>query len=124
MEKDYSGKKIYTDKEYMGVVQSISRCQSRLKDWSIKLMKLDAAIYVGTEIVDRDKLYKIDHDGFNREVLKILPKNNNDLFDNNPSPTKSAKKSPGKKKKGKKGKGNDNEEADFKSQVHSVSFIK
>ena len=60
MEETYKGKNIYTDQEYINLVQSIRRCQSRLKDWSIKLMKLDDAIYNGTEIVDRDKLFKID----------------------------------------------------------------
>jgi hypothetical protein len=72
MEKEYTGKNIYTDQDYINLVQAVSRCKSRLKDWSIKLMKLDDEIYNGTEIVDRDKLYKIDHAGYNR-FLGIKP---------------------------------------------------
>ena len=72
MEKEYTGKNIYTDQDYINLVQAVSRCKSRLKDWSIKLMKLDDEIYNGTEIVDRDKLYKIGHAGYNR-FLGIKP---------------------------------------------------
>jgi hypothetical protein len=36
-------------------------------------MKLEEQIFGGTEIVDKEKLYAVDQDGFNREVLKILP---------------------------------------------------
>ena len=66
-----------------------------------------------TELVDRDELYKIDYDGFAREVLGLKPQNNEDLVlvtqksgvvIANQSSKKSDKGSPaGKKKKGSKG---------------------
>ena len=97
----FTGANVYADPEYLQVVSNINRCKNRLKEWRIKLMKLDQDTYVGTDIVDRDILYAIDQDGYNREVLGIYPQNNDDLFGVSHSPSKSSKKSP---KKGKKGK--------------------
>lgn len=121
---NYKGLNVYTDQAYLDVNNAIRRCQSRLKDWMIKLMKLDEETFVGTEIVDRDQLYKLKQEEYNREVLGIKPKNNDDLFgDSTSSPAKSgSKKSPKKKKKKKTQHAHDDHSCP--GHYHTVSFVK
>lgn len=84
-------------------------------------MKLDEQIFVGTEIVDKEKLYAVDQEGFNREVLGLKPQNNDDLFGDSQSNNRSVKKSP---KKGKKKKQNQYEDHINTDNFQSVSFVK
>jgi hypothetical protein len=51
----------------------------KIKSWRIKISRLDEIVFSNTSIVEKEELYIIDYEGYQREILKILPKNNDDL---------------------------------------------
>jgi hypothetical protein len=51
----------------------------KIKTWRILISRLDESLFSNTSMVEKEELYIIDYEGFQREVLKIQPKNNDDL---------------------------------------------
>ena len=85
-----------------------------MKHWRVKISQIEEKVFANTQLVDKDSLYNVDMESYNREVLKIT-KENEDLIESG-SPLKGKKQesaiskkkaSPVKKKKGGKGKKGD-----------------
>lgn len=105
---------VYQNPVFTRSIAQKKRVFSRLKDWLVATMKLSEEIFGDTALVDQDKLYQVDDEGFARDVLGKMPENNDDLasVSGSPGPKKSflsvkkkakSKAVAGKGKKGRSG---------------------
>lgn len=102
---------LHTEPEYRALIKVHRNNLNRLTFWQTLLWRLVASCFTSSGYVDTEKLYQVDQEGFNREVLKQI-KENDDLtmlMKGTSSPNisagdKSKRKSPKKKRARKAGK--------------------
>lgn len=70
---------VYQNPIFTRLITEKKRIFQRLKDWLVTTTKLGEQIFGGTELVDQDKLFIVDDEGFARDVLGKMPENNDDL---------------------------------------------
>ncbi len=89
------------------------------------ILRFNEILFSNTSMVEKDELYIIDYEGFQREILKIQPKNNDDLnvvTKGSQMSNRAKSSSPSQKKKKSKSKKNQNQEA--KDNPGSETFVK
>ena len=70
--------KVYTQPSYRNAARLQRDSLQRLTFWWAQLWHLATRCFVASGFVDTEKLYQVDQDGFNRDVLKQM-KENDDL---------------------------------------------
>jgi len=56
---------LHENDSYKQCVKDHGFCLERLKNWRVKSHKLDSQIFMETELVEREKTYRVDEDGYN-----------------------------------------------------------
>ena len=112
--KESSTINLHAEPRYINATRLHRDNLRRLTFWSAQLQHLSTRCFVGTGFVDTERLYQVDQEGFNRDVLEKEKKmkqmkENDDLTvfmhasPSTPATDKASKRKSPKKKKAKKG---------------------
>jgi len=59
------------DRDYKFSLKYKISLLDKIKNWRVRISRLDEIVFSNTSIVEKEELYIIDYEGYQREILKI-----------------------------------------------------